>query len=121
MPEQYQQGGIWLSGFIGQTVSVLVVTAWFTMLFKFLPDGRPSWKTAITGGLFTGLLFTIGKILLRWLLTYSNMQTIYGASTSSVLLLCLFFTVPLSFTMVPVSPRYGQIHMATLSGPENML
>jgi membrane protein len=74
-----------------QFVSFFLVTIWFSLLFKFLPDGRPSWKTIIAGAVFTGLLFTLGKLLLQWLLSYSSMQTIYGASTSSVLLLLFVF------------------------------
>jgi membrane protein len=58
---------------------------------QILPDGRPGWKTAAAGGVFTGVLFTVGKWVLQWLLSYSNMQTIYGASTSSVLLLLFVF------------------------------
>jgi membrane protein len=90
LPEQFSDG-LLLSGFVKQIISLIVVTAWFTILFKFLPDGRPSWKTTIIGALFTGILFALGKLLLRWLLTYSNMQTIYGASTSSVLILLFVF------------------------------
>lgn len=74
-----------------QFVSFILVTIWFSLLFKFLPDGRPSWKTIIAGAAFTGLLFTMGKLLLQWLLSYGSMQTIYGASTSSVLLLLFVF------------------------------
>ncbi len=74
-----------------QCLSFFLITIWFSLLFKFLPDGRPSWKTVISGGAFTSLLFTLGKLLLKWLLTYSSMQTIYGASTSSVLLLLFVF------------------------------
>ncbi len=74
-----------------QIISIIIVTVWFTMVFKFLPNGKPSWKIAITGALFTGILFTLGKIFLQWLLSYSNMQTIYGASTSFVLLLLFIF------------------------------
>ncbi|MBS1563516.1 MAG: YihY/virulence factor BrkB family protein [Bacteroidetes bacterium] len=83
--------GLLLTGFIHQLISALVVMIWFTLVFKFLADARPSWKVAIAGGVFTGLLFTGGKWLLRWLLSYSNMQTIYGASTSSALLLLFVF------------------------------
>lgn len=74
-----------------QLVLLTLVTIWFSLLFKFLPDGRPSWKTVIAGAAFTGFLFTIGKLILQWLLSYSSMQTIYGASTSSVLLLLFVF------------------------------
>jgi len=89
-PHQFDEG-LWLSGFVKQTISTIVVTLWFAILFKFLPDGKLPWKTTFVGAAFTGILFTFGKLLLQWLLTYSNMQTIYGASTSSVLILLFVF------------------------------
>ncbi len=76
---------------IRQLISLILVIIWFTLLFKFLPDGRPGWRTLMAGGIFTGFLFTIGKLVLQFLLSYNNMQTIYGASTSSVLLLLFVF------------------------------
>lgn len=76
---------------ISQVISLIVVSMWFTVVFRFLPDGKPHWKVAITGGLFTGVLFTGGKLLLGFLLSYSNMQTIYGASTYMALLLLFVF------------------------------
>ncbi|MBS1600449.1 MAG: YihY/virulence factor BrkB family protein [Bacteroidetes bacterium] len=89
-PGQFEDG-LLLDGFLKQIISTIVVSIWFAILFKFLPDGRPSWKTTYAGALFTGILFTCGKLILQWLLTYSNMQTIYGASTSSVLILLFVF------------------------------
>ncbi len=83
--------GLLAKAIVRQLISLILVTIWFSMLFKFLPDGRPTWKTVIAGACFTGLLFTFGKLLLQWLLSYSSMQTIYGASTSSVLLLLFVF------------------------------
>ncbi len=76
---------------VKQLISLILVSIWFFVLFKFLPDGGPSLKTIIVGAFVTGLLFTLGKLLLKWLLSYSNMQTVYGASTSSVLLLLFVF------------------------------
>jgi len=72
-------------------ISVLIVTLWFAIMFRYLPDGRPSWKVALTGGLVTSLLFNGGKVLLRFLLSYSNLNNIYGTSTSIVLLLLFVF------------------------------
>lgn len=91
LQDQFRENGLFLINIIKQIISLIVVTTWFTMLFKFLPDGKPSWKVSMMGAFFTGLLFTFGKLLILWLLSYSNMQTIYGASTSSVLLLLFAF------------------------------
>lgn len=72
-------------------ISILIVTLWFMMVFRYLPDGRPVWRVAFGGGLITAILFTIGKIILHWLLSYSNITTVYGASASIVLLLLFVF------------------------------
>jgi membrane protein len=90
-PSELPAQGLRMGDIVRQVVSIILMTIWFSLLFKFLPDGRPSWKTVLAGGAFTSLLFTPGKLLLQWLLTYSSMKTIYGASTSSVLLLLFVF------------------------------
>lgn len=82
----------WLvNGILSQLISLLVVTTWFSMLFRFLADGHTTWRVTFGGAFFTGLLFTLGKFLLRFLLSYSKMHTIYGTSTSFVLLLLFIF------------------------------
>ena len=80
-----------IENFVNELISLVVVSIWFAVIFRYLPDKRPNWKVAFTGGFFTGLLFTGGKLLLNILLSYSNMQTIYGASTYMVLLLLFVF------------------------------
>jgi membrane protein len=72
-------------------MSVLIVTLWFAIVFRYLPDGRPAWRIALAGGLVTALLFTFGKVILHWLLTYSNINTLYGTSAAIVLLLLFVF------------------------------
>ncbi len=72
-------------------ISVFVVTMWFLIVFRFLPDGKPAWSVAFAGALLTALLFTLGRVLLHWLLTYSNINTVYGTSASIVLLLLFVF------------------------------
>jgi membrane protein len=89
--DQAMGHGLFAKSFFRQIISFILVTIWFALLFKFLPDARPSWKTVFVGAAFTGFLFTLGKLLLQLLLSYSSMQTIYGASTSSVLLLLFVF------------------------------
>ena len=71
--------------------SILVVTAWFTILFKILPDAIVHWKVALVGGLLTAVLFTIGKWILGQLLDYSNMVTIFGAFASVFFILLFIF------------------------------
>lgn len=72
-------------------LSLLFVTLWFGILFRMLPDARPTWKISFTGAFVTAILFIIGKYLLRLLLTYSNLNTLYGTSASVVLILLFVF------------------------------
>jgi membrane protein len=71
--------------------SILVVTSWFTILYKILPDAIVHWKVALVGGLLTAVLFTIGKWMLGQLLDYSNMVTIFGAFASVFFILLFIF------------------------------
>jgi membrane protein len=82
---------LYFNGIFSYIFSLAIVTLWFAMLFRYLPDGRPEWKVAFAGAFLTALLFSIGKIILHWLLTYSNINTVYGTSASIVLLLLFVF------------------------------
>lgn len=76
---------------LNYTISISVVTMWFMIVFRFLPDARASWRIVFRGALLTALFFTLGKILLHWLLSYSNINTVYGTSAAIVLLLLFVF------------------------------
>lgn len=71
--------------------SLLVVTIWFTIIFKVLPDAKLHWRVASMGGLFTAILFTFGKWVLGKLLVYSAIANIFGASASMALILLFIF------------------------------
>lgn len=83
-------GKIFLS-ILNELLFIAIVTTWFTILFRLLTNGRPSWKIALKGGLLTGILFTIGKYILRIMLPLSNIGTVYGASGSIVLIMLFVF------------------------------
>ena len=77
--------------------AMLASMSWFIIVFRFLADGRPAWKASVAGGAFAGLLFTIGKSVLRLLLSYNKVHTIFGASSAMVLLLLFVFYSSLIF------------------------
>jgi len=84
-----------MSSFFNQfqafTISTLIIATWLLIIFRYLPSGRPAWRIAWVGALFTSFLFSIGKIILHVLLSYNNITSIYGASASIVLLLLFLF------------------------------
>ena len=78
-----------------QLISFLMITGWIISLFLYLPDGRFSFKVTLKGALLTGALFTVGKLVLGWLLISSNIQLIYGTSGSFVIVLLFVFYIAL--------------------------
>jgi len=81
----------YFSSALNYLISIIVVTLWFSILFRYLPDGRPEWKVSLAGGFLTAILFNIGKIILHWMLSYNNINTVYGTSAAIVLLLLFVF------------------------------
>lgn len=75
---------------INHAMSLLVVTIWFFAIFRFLPDGRPRNSVAFSGALLTGLLFSVGKYVLQWMLS-GRIQLLYGNSGALVLILLFVF------------------------------
>ncbi len=82
---------MYFESIVQQIASVIIVAAWFIFIFRFLANGKPTWKAAIIGGLLTGILFIAGRLLLRVLLLKSNIGYLYGAAGSFVLVLLFVF------------------------------
>jgi membrane protein len=61
------------------------------LIFILLPDAHLPTRIGILGALFTAVLFSLGKWLIRWLLLRGDFNSIFGASTSLVLLLLFVF------------------------------
>ncbi len=68
-------------------VSLLVISFLFAAMFKVLPDAKVSWRSAIIGGVVTGVLFVVGKYLIGLYIGKSNPGEAYGAAGSLIVLL----------------------------------
>lgn len=115
---------------VNYVLSLVIVTLWFAIMFRYLPDGRPSWRIAFTGALVTGILFSAGRFVLHLLLSYSNINTLYGTSAAIVLLLLFVFYAALilffgaAFTKVwalyikkPIQPLRHAMHYRLVESP----
>lgn len=87
----FPHSGKVLNNLLNECVFMLIASVWFTVVFRFLTDGRPEWRIAFSGGVLTAILFTIGKLIVHWGLSQSNIGTIYGASGSIVLIMLFVF------------------------------
>lgn len=79
-------------------ISLSVVSTLFGMIFKILPNVEIRWRDVVMGALVTGLLFTIGKILIGLYLGTSGIGSTYGAAGSAiVILLWVYFSAAILF------------------------
>jgi membrane protein len=67
--------------------STLVAAILFALIYKFLPDAPIAWVDALWGGLFTSVLFNLGKLLIGLYLGQSAVASAYGAAGSLVVTL----------------------------------
>lgn len=72
---------------VGIVLSASVTGTLFTLIFKWLPDVPVRWREAITGGIFTAVLFEIGKVLLGIYLGREGTSSSYGAAGAVILIL----------------------------------
>lgn len=72
---------------INNAVVFLVICTLFTIIFKTLPDAKIRLRDAFAGAVFTSILFMIGKSLIGYYLSSTNIGTVFGAAASVALLM----------------------------------
>ena len=86
-------GSAFLWQLLDFAISIGVTSLLFALIFKVLPDVKLSWRDGLIGGLFTAVLFTIGKFAIGAYLGHSSVASSYGAAGSLiVVLLWVFYT-----------------------------
>lgn len=86
-----------LSGFLNELIFFIITSVWFAIAYRFIANARPVWKAVLLGSAFTGILFTIGKVIMRSLLINSNINQIYGTSGAILLVMLFVFYSSLIF------------------------
>jgi membrane protein len=94
------------------TLSFLLITLLFALIYKVLPDVKIAWTDVWVGAAFTALLFTVGKYLFGLFLARSNISSAYGAASSlAIILMWVYYSAQVffigaEFTQV-YADRYG--------------
>jgi membrane protein len=74
-------------GLINTASSIVIFTAGFGLIFKFLPDVKADWRDVLAGALMTAVLFTLGKHVIGLYLGHSSVGSSYGMAGSLIALL----------------------------------
>ena len=83
--------GITVVRLLNVIFSLVVITIWFTVIFKILPEAKVEWDVAFNGAFLTAVLYSIGKFALGKFLISARVASIFGASASFAILLLFIF------------------------------
>lgn len=102
-------------------ITFVVMSVLFAMIFKILPDIHIRWRNALVGGVFTAVLFTIGKILISIFLSFRGQNaTSQAAGSIVILLLWIYYSSQILLFGAEFTQTYTNRHPApppTLAPP----
>lgn len=91
--------------------SLVVITALFAMIYKFLPDIKLEWRDVLIGAIVTAVLFTIGKTLIGMYLGRASIGSTYGAAGSLVVVLVwIYYSAQIFFFGAEFTQVYARAH-----------
>ena len=98
-----------------------VLSLFFAVVFKILPDVKIKWRQIWPGAFLTSVLFMFGKYLIGIYITMNKMATLYGAASSViVLLMWVYFSAVIlyigaEFTRAYIEHKNGGIQPSNMS------
>ncbi len=81
---QWLPGGSALTFCITLVLNLVIITALFGMIFKYLPDAKIAWSDVWIGAALTTVLFLIGKQALGLYLGSGSAGSAYGAASAMI-------------------------------------
>jgi membrane protein len=77
--------------FVEIIISFGITSTLFAFIYKFMSDIKIKWKVVWWGALFTAVLFAIGKYLIGFYISKSNLASTYGTASSIIVVLVWVF------------------------------
>ncbi|MCW7538451.1 YihY/virulence factor BrkB family protein [Aquabacterium sp. A7-Y] len=99
-------------------LSFAVITAFFAMIYKFMPRLHIHWRDVVVGAVVTALLFTVGKTLIGLYIGKSGVASGFGAAASLVVLLVwVYYSAQIFLLGAEFTSVYAHTH-GSLKGQE---
>lgn len=94
---------------INLVITLIVIAALFSIIFKFLPDAKIKWKDVRSGAIFTALLFMLGQYLIGLYLKYTAQGSAYGAAGSLIVILVwIYYTSAILYIGAEFTEVYAE-------------
>ena len=69
------------------TITFIIITLLFMIIFKVLPDAKIKWKDVLSGSIATAILFMVGKFGISLYISKADIGSTYGTAGSLVVIL----------------------------------
>jgi membrane protein len=108
----------WLAPAILQVSSVLLTTAMFLLMYKFMPNTRTYWRYIWPGAATAAVLFELAKYLfVLYLGRFANFENVYGALTPVIVLSLWTYVSGLILIFgAELSSEYGRLRRGLARG-----
>jgi len=84
--------------FLNQGISIVLLTIFFSMLYKILPAVKLRWRFVLAGAFFSSVLFWLGQLLMGYYLKSAGVINAYGAAGSLIaILIWVYYSAQLVF------------------------
>ena len=80
-------GAEWIAPILNVILFFVLLTLFFALMFKILPDAQIQWSDVWVGSALTSVLFSVGKFALSWYLSRPGTASAYGSAGALVVLL----------------------------------
>jgi membrane protein len=77
----------WLLHLVTLSSSVGIISLFFAMMFKWLPDATVDWYDVWLGAIVTAVLFELGKSAIGFYIGKQGLESTYGAAASIIVVL----------------------------------
>lgn len=92
-------------------LTFIIISALFSIIFKFLPDVKISWKDVRVGAIFTAVLFMIGKFVIGLYIQKVGPGSAYGAAGSLIIILVwVYYTAAILYFGAEFTQVYAECY-----------
>lgn len=90
-------------------ISIVLIGFAFAIMYKYLGDAEFAWKTVLVTGLFTSVLFFVGKLGIGMYIGHSKIASTFGAaSVIALLMVWVYYTSQIIFLGASFAFEYGK-------------
>jgi len=110
LPEVLQNNVLLLQGFNFIT-SLCLITLLLCLTYRYVPDAKVRWQDVWAGAITTAVLLALGKVSISIYLSFSGLQSLYGAASSLLILLLSMHVAAHIFIIGAVFTRsWAELH-----------